>query len=79
MVETVTFKATQPGTLDYEIKHQGGLVVHKGQAEVKRQGLEYVAVATRNLTMNAFNAEMMADVKNSAANSGWVRLKVECP
>ena len=78
VVETVTFKATRPGTLDYEIKHQGGLVVHKGQAEVKRQGLEYVAVATRNLTMNAFDAEMMADIKNSDANSGWVRLKVEC-
>lgn len=78
VIETVTFKATRPGTLNYEIKHQGGLVVHKSQAEVKRQGLDYVAVATRNLTMHAFDAEIMADVKNSPANSGWVRLKVDC-
>ena len=78
VVEKVTFKATRPGTIDYEIKHQGGLVMHKDQAEAKRQGLGYEAVATRYLTMNAFDAEMMADVKNSSANSGWVRLKVEC-
>ena len=78
VVETVTFKVTRPGTINYEIKHQGGLVMHKDRAEANRQGLGYEAVATRYLTMNAFDAEMMADVKNSSANSGWVRLKVEC-
>jgi hypothetical protein len=28
--------------------------------------------------MSAFNDDMMADVKNSPANSGWVRLKIGC-
>ena len=79
VVETTTFYTNRPGMVPYEIEHQGGLVVHSGQVQAKRQGDKYIAVATRNLTFKEpFNAEMMADVKNSPANSGWVPLKIDC-
>jgi hypothetical protein len=37
-----------------------------------------LAKSVRQLTMSASNDDMMADVKNSPANSGWVRLKIGC-
>jgi hypothetical protein len=61
VVETATFYTTRPGMVDYEIKHQGGLVVHSGQVQAKRQGDQYIAIATRNLTIKEpFKADMMA-------------------
>jgi hypothetical protein len=79
VVETATFKATRPGMVDYEIKHQGGLVIKSGQIKAERKGLEYVAMHTRQFVMTEpFQADFMADVKNSPANSGWVTLKIEC-
>jgi hypothetical protein len=79
VVETATFKATRPGQAPFEIKTAGGLVVHSGTAKFEREGKGYVAKVVRpNLMMNAFDSDMMADVKNSPANSGWVRLKVDC-
>jgi hypothetical protein len=79
VVETATFHTNRPGVVPYEIKHQGGLVVHSGQVQAKREGDKYIAIAIRHLTMKeTFNADMMADVKNSPANSGWVTLKVDC-
>lgn len=78
--EVATFKATRPGTAPFEIKTQGGLVVHSGTATFKRKGMEYVAkVKRKNLQMGAFDSDMMALIKTQpSANSGWVRLKVEC-
>jgi hypothetical protein len=79
VVETATFKATRPGQAPFEIKTAGGLVVHSGTASFEREGMGYVAKSVRpNLMMNAFDSDMMADVKNSPANSGWVRLKIDC-
>ena len=78
--ETATFKATRPGTAPFAIKTQGGLVVHTGTAKFEREGMGYVAKVRRpSLSMNAFDSDMMALIKDQPdANSGWVRLKVEC-
>jgi len=78
--ETATFKSTRPGKARFEIKTQGGLVVHSGEARFEREGMGYVAKVQRpNLVMNAFDQDMMALIKGqSDANSGWVRLKVGC-
>ena len=77
--ETARFKANAPGRARFEIKTQAGLVVHSGTADFQLKGMEYVAeVGRKNLSLNAFESDMMADVKNSSANSGWVRLKVGC-
>lgn len=78
--ETATFRSTRPGKAPFEIKTQGGLVVHSGSAVFERKGKGYVAKVKRpNLVMNAFDQDMMALIKNDpAANSGWTRLKVEC-
>ena len=77
--ETATFRSTRPGKAPFEIKTQGGLVVHSGTAAFERKGKGYVATVKRDLVMNAFDQDMMALIKNDlAANSGWTRLKVEC-
>lgn len=77
--EEATFRSTRPGKAPFEIKTQGGLVVHKGTAVFVRKGKAYVAKVTRNLSMNAFDQDMMALIRNQPdANSGWTRLKVEC-
>jgi hypothetical protein len=80
VVEKVTGKATAPGHAPFEIKTQDGLVVHSGTADFKLKGTEYAAEIKRDkLSMNAFNSDMMALIKTQPdANSGWVRLKVEC-
>ena len=78
VIETATFHATQPGDVPYEIKHDGGLVVSQGKVEAKRQGDQYIATAVRKLTIGEFDGQFMADVKNSPANSGWERLKIDC-
>ena len=79
VVETVTFKATRPGFIPYRIKIQGGAVAHEGVTFAKFKDDEYVAKVTRTLTMNEFDKDMIAEVKNDpAANSGWTRLKVDC-
>jgi hypothetical protein len=77
--EKATFKSTRPGKAPFEIKTQGGLVVHSGTAEFERKGKAYIATVKRDLVLNAFDQDMMALIKNDlAANSGWTRLKVEC-
>jgi hypothetical protein len=80
VVETVTGKATRPGNAPFEIKTEGGLVVHSGMAQFKRKGMSYVAEFGRNnLSLGEFESDMMALIKNQPdANSGWVKLKVEC-
>ncbi len=80
VVETAAFKATRPGKAPFEIKTQGGLVVHGGTLRFERNGDGYVASAVRpNLMMSAFDSDMMAVIKSQPdANSGWVRLKVDC-
>ncbi len=78
VVEKATFKANGPGSAPFEIKTQGGLVVHSGTAKFERKGTDYVAEARRNLSLGAFDSEMMALIKNDVANSGWTKLKVDC-
>jgi hypothetical protein len=81
VVEKVMGKATAPGKRPFEIKTQAGLVVHSGMAELRLKGMEYVAEFGRdNLTFsNAFESDMMALIKDQpSANSGWVKLKVDC-
>ncbi|MGF1619519.1 MAG: hypothetical protein ACFCUR_02760 [Rhodomicrobiaceae bacterium] len=79
VVETVNFTANRPGNIPYEIKHQGGLVVYNGTVKAKREDDRYKAVATRSFEISAFEAQLMAQVKNDpAGNSGWTWLKVEC-
>jgi hypothetical protein len=80
VAETATFKATRPGKAPFQIKTAGGLVVHSGTASFEREGVGYVAKVERpNLTMGAFDSDMMALIKTQPdANSGWVRLKVDC-
>ena len=56
-------------------------MVHSGTADFKLKGMEYVAEFGRdNLVFsNEFESDMMALIKNQAdANSGWVKLKVDC-
>jgi hypothetical protein len=77
--ETATFKSTRPGKAPFQIKTQGGLVVHSGTATFERKGKEYRARVKRSLVMNAFDQDMMALIQNQPdANSGWTRLKVDC-
>jgi hypothetical protein len=80
VAETATFKATRPGQAPFQIKTAGGLVVHSGAAVFEREGMGYVAKVERpSLSMGAFDSDMMALIKTQPdANSGWVRLKVEC-
>ena len=79
VVETATFYTNRPGMVPYEIKHHSGLVLRSGQVEAKRDGDKYIAVHTRLFPhMGGFQAQIMADVKNSPANSGWVPLKIDC-
>jgi hypothetical protein len=77
--ETATFKSTRPGKAPFQIKTQGGLVVHSGTAVFERKGKEYRARVKRDLVMNAFDQDMIAEIKDQTdANSGWTRLKVDC-
>jgi hypothetical protein len=80
VAEIATFKATRPGKAPFAIKTAAGLIVHSGIAVFEREGMGYVAKVKRpNLTMGAFDADMMALIKTQPdANSGWVRLKVDC-
>ena len=65
VAETVTAKATRPGNAPFEIKTQGGLVVHSGTATFKRKGMAYVAEFGRDkLSLNEFESDMMALIKN---------------
>jgi hypothetical protein len=78
--EKGTGKATAPGQAPFEIKAQSGLVADSGTADFKLEGMEYVAKFGRDkLVLNEFESDMMALIKNQAdANSGWVKLKVDC-
>ena len=77
--EKLKAKATRPGNAPFEIKTQGGLVVHSGTLEFARKGMEYVAVSKRKLQMGAFDSDMMGLIDDgSGANTGWTRLKVDC-
>lgn len=77
--ETATFRSTRPGKAPFQIKTQGGLVVHSGTAVFARKGKAYVASVNRDLVLNAFDQDMMALITNQPdANSGWTRLKVDC-
>lgn len=79
VAERLTANATRPGKAKFVIKTQAGAVVHSGTAEFKRQGMKYVATSKRpNLLMGAYDADMMADFTKHAANSGWIRLRVDC-
>ncbi|MDA7948878.1 MAG: hypothetical protein MPJ78_15555 [Hyphomicrobiaceae bacterium] len=79
VVEETTWKSTRPGSAPFEIKTQGGLVVHSGTLQFAREGLEYVAKTRRTLQMGAFDSDMMARITNQpSANSGWTRLRVQC-
>lgn len=78
VVETATFHTNRPGKVNYEIKHQGGLVVSRGMARAERQGDKYVATAVRSLTIGNIDTQFMADVQKSPTNSGWVPLKIDC-
>jgi hypothetical protein len=78
IVETATFKTTRPGWVDYEIKHQIGATVWEDRLTAKRIGKEYVATHVREFAIGKLDSLYMADVKNRPANSGWVRLKVDC-
>ena len=77
--ETLKMKASRPGSAPFEIKAQGGLVVHSGKATFERKGDAYIAIIKRKLALSAFDKDMMATIKNDpAANSGWTRLTVTC-
>jgi hypothetical protein len=77
--ERASFQATRPGKAPFQIKTQGGLVVHSGTAMFERKGKAYVASVKRDLVLNAFDQDMMALIKNQPdANSGWTRLKIDC-
>ena len=77
--ETTTARATRPGTAPFEIKTQGGLVVHSGKLNFVRKGMKYEAKFVRpKLMMGAFDSDMMANITNDDANSGWTRLTIEC-
>lgn len=78
VAEKATFRTTRPGWVDYEIRMKGGLVVSSGRLTSKRKGNEYVAIATRDLTMSAIDTEFIADAVDFSANSGWVPLRLEC-
>lgn len=78
IVETATFKTTRPGWVDYEIKHQIGATVWEDRLTAKRVGNEYIATHKREFAIGELDSLYMADVKNRPANSGWVRLKVDC-
>ena len=77
--EELKMRATRPGTAPFRIKTQAGLIVHSGAARFERKGLEYVAVEKRNVSMSAFDSDMMAEIEDDpSANSGWTHLLVEC-
>ncbi len=80
VTETTTFKTTRPGWVRYQIKLEGGLVAAEGKATSKRVGDSYIATVTRKLPFNqAYDGNLMAEVTNQpGANSGWVKLKVDC-
>lgn len=78
--ETATFVFNQPGLTAFRIKTQDGLVVHKGNLEIKRHDDVYKAVNVRVFQTGAFNKMMRAEISgNTAQASAWTPLKVACP
>ena len=78
--EETTFTANGPGKIKYKIRSQLGLVAHEGTVKAKRKGKKYVATVKRKLSLNAVEMDMMAVwSKDEGVNSGWKKLKVECP
>ena len=77
--EKAKFKAAAPGQAQFEIKSRSGLVVHSGTAVFKREGHGIrLSCRARQAFHERFDFDMMALIKNDpAANSGWVRLKVD--
>jgi hypothetical protein len=78
VVEEATFHANGPGEAPYRIKTQGGLVVTQGTAHVARDGDNYVAKATRTLSMGAFDQMMQLELVNDPSAGDQKPLKVEC-
>ena len=78
VVEEATFHANGPGDAPYRIKTQGGLVVTQGTAHIAREGDNYVAKATRTLSMGAFDQMMQLELVNDPSAGDQKPLKVEC-
>lgn len=78
VVETATIHTNRPGDVPYRIETQGGLVVAQGVAHAAREGDQYVARRTRNLSMGAVDQTMLLKILNDPSAGEQKQLKVEC-
>lgn len=75
----VRINANGPGSVLTKIKNQAGVVMAIESIEVKRDGDQYIGRLTKSFNMSAIDTMLIAeDVNDTAHNTGWQPLKVEC-
>lgn len=76
---SVRINANRPGSVLTKIKNQAGVVMAIEGIKVKREGDQYVGRLTKTFNMTAIDTMLIAeDANDSATNSGWQPLKIEC-
>ncbi|MGI9352737.1 MAG: hypothetical protein ACR2O3_14325 [Rhizobiaceae bacterium] len=77
--ETITFRTNGPGRISYELKHSGGLVLHRGEAQAQLYDGQFKAVVQRTFQMQETDMELNVIPEGfESAQSGWKRLNVKC-
>ena len=76
---TVRINGNRPGSVLTKIKNQAGVVMAIESIKVEREGNQYVGRLTKKFNMTAIDTMLIAeDANDSAVNSGWQPLKIEC-
>jgi hypothetical protein len=76
---TIRINGNRPGSVLTKIKNQAGVVMAIESIKVKREGDHYVGRLTQKFNMTVIDTMLIAeDANDSALNSGWQPLKIEC-
>jgi hypothetical protein len=76
---TIRINGNRPGSVLTKIKNQAGVVMAIESIKVEREGDHYVGRLTKTFNMTAIDTMLIAeDANDSAVNSGWQPLKIEC-
>ncbi len=79
---TITITTNAPGHVRYKVKGVTASSPHAGEASGGRtrlEGNQYVYRSNSSATYNKpIDVELMAEIENHNANSGWMKLKADC-
>jgi hypothetical protein len=76
---SVRINGNGPGSVLTKIKNQAGVVMAIESIEVERVGDQYIGRLKKAFNMSAIDTMLIAeDANDSALNSGWQPLKVDC-